>query len=278
MSEKPETALKVSKMDEKSIIKELQTVKSIICPEATDDEMILFAKQCSRTGLDPFQRQIFLIKRGGKPTIQTSIDGFRLIAERSGQYAGNDDYIFDPEFTNGKTSYPRWAKATIYKMIDGQKVMFAATARWAEYKQEYNGKLSAMWQKFPSVMLGKCAEALALRKAFPNDLSGIYTDTEMDQSDSSGEVVINKTKKETPKKKEVKKLVTEDQISELFELAEKKGIFAGDFEAQVLQGLKIEKLTDMSLVKYQVVKEKLMKREDRKIDEGEVIDPKSVPV
>jgi len=82
----------------------------------------------------------------------------------------------------------------VRKLVHGQVVDFPATARWAEYvqtKAEYkNGSatgvqiVSDMWAKMPHTMLGKCAEALALRKAFPAELSGVYSDIEMQQADS----------------------------------------------------------------------------------------------
>jgi hypothetical protein len=78
-------------------------------------------------------------------------------------------------------------------MVEGTRVPFTASARWKEYVQEKDeyedsrktGKKvpAAMWAKMPYLMLGKVAEALALRKAFPNDLSGIYTHEEMQQAD-----------------------------------------------------------------------------------------------
>lgn len=149
------------------------------CP---DLEFEMFIALCNRTGLDPFARQIYIIprneKRGNewvkKWTPQTSIDGMRLIADRTGGYAGSDDPVFDSE--DGAT--PKKASVTVYKMVQGQRCPFTATARWSEYFQEK----SPMWSKMPYLMLGKCAESLALRKAFPQELSGLYTREEMDQA------------------------------------------------------------------------------------------------
>jgi phage recombination protein Bet len=135
--------------------------------------LALFLHQCKRTGLDPLARQIYCIKRGGKATIQTGIDGYRLIADRTGVYAGNDD----PRFEGDEDGHPLKATVTVWKLVGGQRCGFTATARWSEYKAE-----GPMWGRMPYLMLGKVAEALALRKAFPADLSGLYTDEEMDQA------------------------------------------------------------------------------------------------
>tara|TARA_R110000824_G_scaffold53088_2_gene147238 strand:+ start:376 stop:1254 length:879 start_codon:yes stop_codon:yes gene_type:complete len=150
----------------------------------TPDEMQLFLYQCERTKLDPFSKQIHVIKRGDKITIQTGIDGYRAIAERTGKYAGNDEYTFDGgkkewELIESGLKRPTVATSCIKKIVGGVICEFTASASWEEYCPSFG---DFMWKKMPFLMLGKCAESLALRKAFPNDLSGIYTDDEMAQA------------------------------------------------------------------------------------------------
>lgn len=147
---------------------------------ATDDELKLFLYQCQKAHLDPLAKQIYFQKRRNNKTgkdnmtIITGIDGYRLVADRTGYYAGSDDPIFDNE------AEPNKATVTVYKMVGGVRCAFTATARWSEY---YPGEaLGFMWKKMPCTMLGKCAEALALRKAFPQELSGMYVKEEMDQA------------------------------------------------------------------------------------------------
>jgi phage recombination protein Bet len=166
---------------------QVELIKRTIAVGATMDELQLFLYQAKRTGLDPLSRQIHFVKRKDKGTIQTAIDGYRLIADRTGKYAGSDDYLFDegiPQYLHmiGKdTQVPVTATVTVYKMCDGMKVAFTATAGWSEYCPS-DEKSGFMWRKMPYLMIGKCAEALALRKAFPAELSGIYTNEEMMQS------------------------------------------------------------------------------------------------
>lgn len=163
-----------------SLIKE-----QIMSQKLSTADFNLFLYVCKRTGLDPLTKQIHPLPHWSTSlgryvmTIVCGIDGFRLVAQRSGQYAGQDDVQFDVE----ELTHPNKATVTVYKMLGNQRVAFTATARWNEYaKLDTKGNLTGQWVTMPYLMLGKCAEALALRKAFPNELSGVYTQEEMDQS------------------------------------------------------------------------------------------------
>jgi phage recombination protein Bet len=176
-------------------------IRSTVAEGANDLELELFFHQAKRTGLDPLCRQIHCIVRGfgdkRKATIQVGIDGLRLIADRTNCYAGNDDPVFGEEVEStdawsvnykdgGVKKYsetfrhPLTATVTVYKVVAGAARPFTATARWSEYYPKGSG--GGMWRQRPFGQLGKCAEALALRKAFPADLSGLYTDDEMAQA------------------------------------------------------------------------------------------------
>lgn len=152
---------------------QLALIKVQIAPKANPAELALFLNQCKRTGLDPLSRQIYCIHLGGKMTIQTSIDGFRVIAERSGDYAGQDEPAFKEE--GGRII----SCTVIVYRFRGDKRYPAAVG--VAYLAEYNAG-GQMWNKMPHTMLAKCAEAQALRKAYPQDLSGLYTMDEMDQA------------------------------------------------------------------------------------------------
>lgn len=140
-------------------------------------ELVLFWNHAKSVGLDPLKRQIYAVKRGGRVTHQTGIDGFRAIAARSGDHAGTDEI----EFSYDDKENVKEAKCTVWKMVKGNRVAFVGKAKWDEF---YPGdKMGHMWKKMPETMLGKCAEAQALRKAFPEDLGQVYVDEEMQQAE-----------------------------------------------------------------------------------------------
>jgi len=161
---------------------QVDLIKRTVCSGASDDELKLFLMIAKHSGLDPFSRQIYAVMRKDKSigkyvmTVQTSIDGFRLTAARTGQHAGTDDVEYDSEIAPN----PKWARVTVYRLVAGHRVPYTAKARWEEYLPQDG----FMWRKMPYLMLGKCAEALALRKAFPAELSGVYTADEMDQAEN----------------------------------------------------------------------------------------------
>ncbi|MGV3615411.1 MAG: phage recombination protein Bet [Fimbriimonas sp.] len=157
----------------------IDLIRRTVAAGATNDELELFFHQARRAGLDPLAKQIYYVKRKGKGVIQVGIDGLRLIADRTGKYAGSDDAEFDGNTDRG---FPGKAKVTVYKMVQGQRCPFSATARWDEYFP--GDDQGFQWKKMPHAMLAKCAEALALRKAFPADMSGLYIHEEMEQADT----------------------------------------------------------------------------------------------
>lgn len=165
---------------------QIEQLRKNFCKTANDQELIYFSRVCTRLRLDPFARQVFLVKRGADATTQVSIDGFRLVAERTGEYEGQTPHQWCGPDGVWKDVWPKGepvaARVGVYRK--GFREPLYAVARWDSYAQN-----TPIWKKMPDLMLAKCAESLALRRAFPQDLSGVYTTDEMAQAgnDDHGE-------------------------------------------------------------------------------------------
>ncbi|HIK40407.1 phage recombination protein Bet [Thermoleptolyngbya sp. M55_K2018_002] len=156
-------------------------------PGPSDDELAYYWNVCKVTGLSPFRRQIYAIRRwdkglgGYKMAIQVGIGGLRAIASRTGQYAGSDEPLFD----EGLSAYemkrqgrsPVAAKVTVYRLLGGVRCPFVGIALADEFKQN-----SPLWGSMPFNQLAKCAESQALSKAFPEEVAGL----ELSQEDAPG--------------------------------------------------------------------------------------------
>ncbi len=198
---------------------QVDVIKATIAPGATNEELALFLMVCQKKGLDPFSRQIYLSERRSfnsdtqqwvvKKSPETTIDGFRCIAERSGKYEGQLGPLWcgtDGDWRDvwlGSTM-PSAAKVGVLRKDFKEPVW--GIALFEEYVQTTkDGKPNKMWQKMGANQLAKCAESLALRKAFPADLSGMYTREEMAQS----------TKDDEASSKEAQQEVAQRRIHEL---------------------------------------------------------------
>ena len=166
---------------------ELELIRNHIAKDATAQEFALFIYDAQKRGLNPLKKQIYFVKYGGKPSHQTSIDGYRAIAESTGHYDGMSEVKYGDvmHFKGSDVQVPEYAEVTVYRKGTGHG--FPARVYFEEFAQVFSGKLSNQWAQRPRHMLAKCAESLALRKAFPEQLSGIYTTDEF----SDDEAVVN---------------------------------------------------------------------------------------
>lgn len=171
---------------------DIALIRDTVCKGATETEFKLFINQARTTGLNPLARQVFAVKRWDSNlkretmSIQVSIDGFRLIAERTGQYAGqthpewcDEDGVWKDVWLSDSPP----AAARVGVLRHDFKEPCYGVARFNGYAQrKKDGELTHMWAKMGDVMIAKCSESLALRKAFPQELSGLYTSDEMAQA------------------------------------------------------------------------------------------------
>jgi phage recombination protein Bet len=167
----------------------IELIKRTIAKGATNDELALFIQVCKRTGLDPFARQLYWIKRGNQASIQFGIDGLRLMAERTGQYGGSETHWCGPDgdwvdVWTDLENPPFAARTSVWKV--GVPRPFTAVCRYASYKQD-----TKFWRESPDNQLAKCSEGLALRKAFPADLAGYRQAAP--EIDRGGDRIIDRT-------------------------------------------------------------------------------------
>lgn len=211
---------------------QVDLVKSVVFKGATDEELKLFFFECRRRGVHPLDRLIHPVVRKDKDgarrvSFQTSIDLFRSEAEGTGEYRGQKDVEYGPmtEWDKIDKKVPEYAKATIKRFDEhtGDIIEISATAYWEEY---YPGEqLGFQWRKMPRLMLGKCAEALALRKAFPRKLAGLYTFEEMQLTDIISQGKGKNSTKEPQRKSEQKEPTPEGEKSVKDKLHEELSLY-----------------------------------------------------
>lgn len=197
---------------------QVDLIKRTVAKGATNDELALFLHQCKTMNLDPLVNQLYFIKRSDKVTMQVGINGLRSIASRAKDYNGQDPIEYGPDITYKTKQVPEWAEARVYKK--GIDRPFVHRVYWHEYVPQTN---DFMWLKMPKNQLGKCAEAGAFRKGWPD--YQLYIEEEMEQGDDfvtnqqksnrSAEVVTNEFNEP---------LATESQVKRVYTLATKKNI------------------------------------------------------
>lgn len=161
----------------------INVLRNSLYPGAQDESIKLVIGYCKASGLDPIQKPVHIVpmwdsKAGGmRDVIMPGIGSYRTQAARSGEYAGVSDAEYGPDVTESiggqQITFPVWCRVTVKRLMqNGQIAEFAATERWKENYAVKGGKEksiapNAMWSKRPYAQIAKCAEAQALRKAFP---------------------------------------------------------------------------------------------------------------
>jgi phage recombination protein Bet len=239
---------------------QLELVRTTIAKGATDDELKLFLFDCQRQGVHPLDRLLHFTKRGGRYTPIVGIDFMRQRAAATGECAGIDDAVFAGEPKSPSFS----ATVTTYRLVQGQRCAFTATARWAEYRPEQN---DFMWQRMPFTMLGKCAEALALRRGFPQQLAGLYATEELDQAERrpldcdpvTGEVLAADRSAASTAAAPLTKgypdtqTISPAQRTRLFAIAREHGWTTDQLKAHLLMKYSLRRTSDLLIARYDTV-------------------------
>lgn len=190
------TALKRRDIDEFTWRALMQSVY----PGATTASVFMIVDYCKARKLDPLKKVAHIVpmqvknaqtgRYDWRDVVMPSIAEARITASRTGRYCGQDEPVFGPEIDYLGVLAPQWCKVTVYKMVDGIRCAFSHTERFTEICVKANNKddkgniidqrVNAMWSRRPYGQLAKCAEAGALRKAFPEELGGQYFQEEME--------------------------------------------------------------------------------------------------
>jgi len=230
--------------------KHIDLIKTQIANKATKQEFELFLMMAYRTRLDPLMKQLYFIKYGDKVSYVTSIDGYRIIAHRTNEFAGTDEPKYDYD-KNGKVTH---CTVTVHKMVLGEKCGFTAKVKFDEYTTGQN-----LWKKMPETMIAKVAEAHALRKAFPQDLSGIYTTDEMDQAGNG------KSKNQS----DDVQMVNKSQVIKIKEIMNKKEITVERLKAFVKKAFKTDSVANLTRAQANTLIRKMSEMPDPEPAEAE---------
>lgn len=175
-----------------------QLIRDSFANGASDAEFAVLLEVARARRLNPLLKQIHFVQRWDSEkhrmvwASQVSIDGLRALAERTGLYQGQDE----PEFVDNPDGTLKLCKVRVWRKDWPRPAV--GVAYWNEYVQSTRDKQTgktrptAMWARMPHVMLSKCAEALALRKAFPEDMAGLYTTDEMAQSQADAQALASR--------------------------------------------------------------------------------------
>lgn len=167
--------MELIKYEDKQVI---DTLKKTVAAGLTDPEFSLFVQFCQSTGLNPFKKEIWAIKAGGRLQLLTGINGFRAIANNHSNYDGIEIGLIGKGGEYLSAAYPgndyigAWSKC--YRK--DRRIPTEGIAMLADYDKAFGN-----WKTMRRVMIMKCAESVALRQAFPQQLNGLYTPDEMPQ-------------------------------------------------------------------------------------------------
>lgn len=168
-----------------------KVLQETLFPGASDESILMAVDYCKVRNLDVLKRPVHIVPIWNKEqkrmidTVWPSISELRTTAMRTGQYAGIDETVYGPDITQNvggvEITFPEYAQVTVYRMLNGVRIPFAGDkVRWLEtVATTKEGAPNSMWKQRPYGQIAKCAEAAALRKAFPEELGNEYAAEEM---------------------------------------------------------------------------------------------------
>lgn len=230
------------------------TLQNSVFPGAKDESILLAVDYCKARKLDILKKPCHIVpmsvtdaKTGNKnwrDVIMPGIYEQRITAFRTGQMAGQDEPVFGDTVTFRGIEAPEWCRVTVYRFINNERCAFSHTEYFSEAcATTKEGKPNSMWSKRPRGQLAKCAEAGALRKAFPDELGGVIT------ADEVNEEPINQHSAATPDNgttvidTQSVELITPEQIKEIENLVEVTGSNLAGLLAAAGNVPSIEKIT-----------------------------------
>lgn len=191
-------------------------LKQTIFPEAQDQSILMAIDYCKVRNLDILKKPVHIVpiwnskKKCYVDTVWQGISELRTTAMRTGQYAGIDETVYGEEVTEEVggvlITFPKYAQVTVYRMVNGTRVPFVGDkVYWLEnYAKKKEGEPNSMWQQRPFGQISKCAEAAALRKAFPGEIGNAYAAEEMEGKTMEISIAPNEqTKHEEPIQAEI---------------------------------------------------------------------------
>jgi len=180
-----------------------RVLENSLYPGARKESIALVLSYCRMNGIDPLLRPVHIVPTSVKlpsgqyemrDVLMPGIADYRIKAARSGEYAGKSEPEFGPDVERFGITFPAWCRVTVTRIVAGSPRQFTANERWLENyatAKRDTDQPNMMWRKRPYGQLAKCAEAQALRMAFPEFSGGQVTAEEMEGKtlDNSGPMI-----------------------------------------------------------------------------------------
>ena len=213
------------------------TLQNSVFPGAKDESILLAVDYCKARKLDILKKPCHIVpmqvtlsgqrdsngydKKIWRDVIMPGIYEQRITAFRTGQMAGQDEPVFGNTVAFKGIDAPEWCRVTVYRFINGERCAFSHTEYFSEAcATTKEGKLNSMWSKRPRGQLAKCAEAGALRKAFPDELGGVITADEVNEEPINQHNNVTYDNGSTVIETQAVELITPEQIEQITQLVE----------------------------------------------------------